>query len=111
MVRINNSPTACFWNCVGMAIAIMSIGLSVSLARSKTFEMQLAQYKLKTGSAILEVQKVSDTLEKNVDLLPITQGKRREIKQQLNQTSAVLDQASTEIEQISTESIEFQKDI
>lgn len=104
MVRVNNSPTGCFWNCVGVAIAVLSFGLSYSLARAKTFELELAQYKLKTGSAILEVQKASDTLERSVDRLPLTTAKRSEIKQQLDQTSAALDQASTEIEQITTES-------
>jgi hypothetical protein len=106
MVRVNNSPTGCFWNCVGMAIAVLSVGLSCSLARAKTFELELAQYKLKTGSAILEVQKVSNTLEESADLLPLATAKRQEIKQQLNQTNAALDQASSEIEQITTESIE-----
>jgi hypothetical protein len=104
MVRVNNSPTACFWNCVGCAIAVLSFGLSYSLSQAKTFEMELAQYKLKTGSAILEVQKVSDTLERSVDRLPMQSTKRQEIKQQLDRSSAALDQASTEIEQITTES-------
>lgn len=97
MVRVNNSPTATFWNCVGMALVIMSLGMSWNLSKTKQFEIELASYKLKTGSAIADVQQVSDTLERSVDLLPLNNPKRQEFKRQLDRSDAKLEAATDDI--------------
>jgi hypothetical protein len=97
MVRVNNSPTGTFWNCVGMALVIMSLGMSWNLSKTKQFEIELASYKLKTGDAIADVQKVSDTLERSVDLLPLNNPKRQEFKRQLDRSQQELDAAADDI--------------
>lgn len=97
MVRVNNSPTGTFWNCVGMALVIMSLGMSWNLSKTKQFEIELASYKLKTGDAIADVQKVSDTLERSVDLLPLNNPKRQEFKRQLDQSEQKLEAAADNI--------------
>lgn len=53
MARLNSAPTPMFWNCVGFAIAVLSIGASWSISRAKILELEMAEYKLKTGSAVL----------------------------------------------------------
>lgn len=97
MVRVNSSPTGTFWNCVGMALVIMSLGMSWNLSKTKQFEIELASYKLKTGDAIADVQKVSDTLERSVDLLPLNNPKRQEFKRQLDQSEQELEAAKDDI--------------
>lgn len=98
MVRVNNSaPTSTFWNCVGMALVIMSVGMSWNLSKTKEFELELASYKLKTGNAIAEVQKASNALEKSVEQLPAVNQEVKQIKEQLNSTNAVLDTVVDEI--------------
>jgi hypothetical protein len=94
---MNSSPTGTFWNCVGMALVIMSLGMSWNLSKTKQFEIELASYKLKTGSAIADVQKVSDTLERSVDELPLNNPKRQEFKRQLNQSEQELEAVASDI--------------
>jgi hypothetical protein len=72
MVNRTNTPTVMFWNCLGIAITIFSLGASWSISQAKIYELQAAQYKLQVGSAISKVQKVSDELEKSAERLPIT---------------------------------------
>ena len=86
-----------------MAVVIMSLGMSWNLSKTKEFEIELANYKLKTGSAIADVQQVSDTLERNINLLPITNPKRQEIKQQLDQSDAKLEAAADDIFEVAPE--------
>ena len=86
-----------------MALVIMSLGMSWNLSKTKEFEIELANYKLKTGSAIADVQQVSDTLERNINLLPITNPKRQEIKQQLDQSDAKLEAAADDIFEVAPE--------
>ena len=98
MARIGNSPTPCFWNCIGIAIAILSIGGSINISRTKTLEIEMAQYKLKTGSAISKVQKVSDALEKSADNSAIAPQQKKEIEQQLSESNEILEQAVEQID-------------
>ena len=98
MARLANSPTPCFWNCIGIAIAILSIGGSINISRTKTLEIEMAQYKLKTGRAISKVQKVSDTLEEVTNAGVIATPKRQEIEKALSQSNQILESAQDEIE-------------
>jgi hypothetical protein len=75
----------------------MSLGMSWNLSKTKEFELELASYKLKTGNAIADVQKVSDTLERSVDLLPLNNPKRQEFKRQLDQSEQKLEAAADDI--------------
>ncbi len=98
-----------FWNQLGFAIAVLSIGTSWSISRAKVFELELAQYKLAVGGALLDVQKVSDTLEKSAERLPIAPAKKAAIKQQLSESNAVINQVQAEVNQSTkqlTEAIE-----
>ncbi len=86
-----------FWNQLGFAIAVLSIGTSWSISRAKVFELELAQYKLAVGGALFDVQKVSDTLEKSAERLAIAPAKKAAIKQQLSESNAVIDQVQAEV--------------
>ena len=52
MINRNGSghPTTLFWNCIGIAIAVISVGMSWSVAQTSAFELELAQYKLRTSA-------------------------------------------------------------
>lgn len=99
MINRNGSgqPTTLFWNCVGIAIAVLSVGMSWSIIQNKIFELEIAQYKLKTVSAIANVQKASNTLEQAANALPPKQKKK--IKQLTSESTSVLEKAETTIEQ------------
>ncbi len=99
MVRTNRNPTPMFWNFAGFAIAVLSIGTSWSISQAKVYQMELAQYKLAVGGALLDVQKVSDTLGKSAERLPINPAKKAEIKQQLSESNAVIEQAQQSVNQ------------
>ncbi len=93
------NPTAMFWNCLGLAIAIMSIGTSWSISRAKVYQLQLAQYKLAVGDALSEVKHVSDQLEQKTQSLPLPVAQKRKIQRQLQETNAVIESAETAIDQ------------
>jgi uncharacterized coiled-coil DUF342 family protein len=80
-----------------MALVIMSLGMSWNLSKTKQFEIELASYKLKTGSAIADVQKAVNATEKSVEQLPVVNKEVKQIKEQLNSTNAVLDTVVDEI--------------
>lgn len=98
--NLGSQPTTLFWNCVGLAIVVMAVGMSWSITRTSAFELELAQYKLRTGTALTKVQKVSDTLETTANQLPIGAKKKEQIIEQLDQTNKVLEQATNEVEDI-----------
>lgn len=86
-------PTSIFWNCVGVSLVVLSVGMSWAITRTKVFELELAQYKLRTGNALSEIQQVSNTLEQSAKTLPLAQPQKQEIQQQLAESSAVIDEA------------------
>lgn len=99
VTRNPGAPTSMFWNFVGFAIATLSVGMSWSIIQTKVFELEVAQYKLKTGSAIHKVQKVSNTLEQAATTLPLPSKQKKRIKQLTNESTAVIENAQTVIEQ------------
>ena len=98
MVR-QQTPTAFFWNCLGSALVVASFGVAISVARTETLSLELARYKLKTGSAIERVQKVSNTLEETTKTLPIAKKQKQEIQQKLDESNAQIKEVEAEIEQ------------
>lgn len=99
MVNRSSTPTVMFWNCLGIAIAIFSLGASWSISQAKIYELEAAQYKLQVGSALERVQKVSDDLEKSAERLPIAKKTKADFEQQINENNAVIEQARDEINQ------------
>ncbi len=91
----NSTPTPCFWNCTGIAIAIVSVGVSWSLIRASNYKLEAANHKLEVSTAVSKVKKVSDTLNQSAELLP--EVKKREIKQQLEFAETELMQTTKEI--------------
>jgi hypothetical protein len=98
--NVVGQPTTLFWNCVGLAIVVMAFGMSWSITQTSAFELELAQYKLRTGTALTKVQKVSDTLETTANQLPITAQKKEQIIEQLDQSNEVIEQATSEVENL-----------
>lgn len=84
MINRNASPTAYFWNCLGSALFVASIGVSISVARTETMSLELARYKLKTGAALTKVQQATEST-------PIPERTKRTIDR-------AIDEAETEIE-------------
>ena len=93
MVNVNNFATPCFWNCTGLGIAILSIGMSINISRTKTMEFQLAEYKLKTTNAISEVQKAATHLEAAAEVAPLSLPAQRKIKRELSESNQTLTEA------------------
>ena len=77
---------------------MLSVGASWSISQAKVYQLELAEYKLAVGGALNKVQKVSDTLEKSAQRLPIASPKREEIKQQIKESNAAIQQAQSEID-------------
>ncbi len=71
-----------------------------SISQAKHYQMELAEYKLTVGSALSEVQKVSDTLEKSVDSSAIAPQEKEEIKKLTQESSAVLEKIEGETEKL-----------
>ena len=90
--------TPCFWNCTGIGIAILSIGISVNISRTKSLEFQLAQYKLKTTNVISNVRHVSSELEAVADDVPLKAEVKRALKKELQQSNQILDRADKELD-------------
>lgn len=85
MVR-HNAPTTLFWNCTGIAIVVLSLGMSLSIAQTKTFELELAQYKLSTGEARSKINQVNDRVSK----LPISKSSKQQVKADLQAVKEIL---------------------
>ena len=92
---IRNTPTPCFWNCTGIAISIVSVGVSWSLIRATNYKLEAANHKLEVSTAVSKVKRVSDTLNQSAELLP--EVKKQEIKQQLEIAEFELIETSKEI--------------
>lgn len=92
-----STPTSMFWNCVGISLMVLSFGMSWAITRTKVFELELAQYKLRTGNAISKIQEVSDTLEKSAETLPIAPKQKQALQEQLAQGNAVIEKAQGEV--------------
>jgi hypothetical protein len=73
----NSSPTATFWNCVGISIVI----LAVSMFRASNFKLEAANQKLEVNRAVEEIKQVSDSLSNSARTLP--KPKREKIEQEL----------------------------
>ena len=91
----NNTPTPCFWNCTGIAIAIVSVGVSWSLIRASNYKLEAANHKVEVSRAVEKVKKVSDTLNQSAELLPKIQ--REQIKQKLETAQTELNLTTKEI--------------
>ena len=91
----NNTPTPCFWNCTGIAIAIVSVGVSWSLIRASNYKLEAANHKVEVYRAVDKVKKVSDTLNQSAELLPEVQ--KREIKQKLETAQTELELTTKDI--------------
>ena len=91
----SSTPTPCFWNCTGIAIAIVSVGVSWSLIRASNYKLEAANHKLEVSTAVSKVKKVSDTLTQSAELLP--EAKKVQIKQQLKAAEAELVETTQEI--------------
>jgi transcriptional regulator of heat shock response len=93
-------PTNIFWNCVGISLIVLSVGMAWAITRTKVFELELAQYKFRTGNAMSKIQEVSNTLEHSAKILPITAQKKEQIIEQLDLTNEVIEQATNEVEDL-----------
>ncbi len=100
MVRNSNGnfPTGMFWNFAGLALLTISFGASWSIVRSNYFELEAAQYKLKTINALVKAQKASDQVAVSVEKQPIPKVKRIEIKRLTQQSSSTIDAALAEVD-------------
>lgn len=94
-----STPTSFFWNCLGCCLVLASLGVSISVARTEALELEVARYKLKTGSALNKVQKASDKLEETALTLPIDNGTKQAIQKKIEQADRAIIEAENEIEQ------------
>ena len=89
------TPTPCFWNCTGIAIAIVSVGVSWSLIRASNYKLEAANHKVEVSRAVEKVKKVSSTLTESAELLPELQ--KQEIKEKLEVAEIELLETTKEI--------------
>ena len=90
------SPTPWFWNFVGGAAVIMSVGFSYSIIRGSNFKVEAANHKLEINSAIERVkQEVSVTLESSAER--VSKKEQKKINNQLKQVDQSLSQVQSAI--------------
>lgn len=104
MVRRSFVPTATAWNFSSFGLMIFLCCSGVSVARTKQYQLEIAEYKLAVGSALSDVKQASDTLERSADTLPIAREQKRKIEKLTSKTDAVLQRVQNDIE-IETEKL------
>ena len=89
----------------GAAWIIFSFGLSAflccsgySLTRATNYQLQLAEYRLQVGTALSQVKKVSDTLEKSAKTSALAPNKKQEIQQLTEKSDRIIDRVEQDIE-------------
>ena len=87
--RYGNIPTAYFWNCLGTALFVISVGVAISVARTEALNLEVARYKLQTGVAIDKVRQASDTLATEAKKLPPKQ--KQQVKAKIAESNKVLE--------------------
>ena len=93
--RYNSPPTNLFWTFTGLAIFILSVGVSWSLIRASTYKVETDNHKLEVNSAVNKVKKVSGEITEKVESLPISNSEKQQLKQDLEKA----DNKLTEINQ------------
>ena len=100
MVRKSHSFSALAGNFIGFGLMWFLIGNGWSVSRAKVYQLELAEYKLAVGSALSEVRKVSDTLERTAESsTAIAPHERYQIQKQAEKSTAALEQVESRIEQ------------
>ena len=98
MVKRTFVPTAMAWNFVSFGLMIFLSCSGISVVRAKGYQLELAEYKLGVGHVLSDVKKVSDTLEKSAETLPIAIEEKEKLQKTLQQSEAVIEQAKDELE-------------
>ena len=106
----NNNLTNFAWNFVGFGVMWFLIGSGWSVSRAKAYQIELAQYKLQVGSALSGVKKVSNTLERTAVSSAIAPHEKYRIQQLTEESSAVLEQVESIIEQETDKLILLEKE-
>ena len=89
-----------------LAQIILSVGASVfmgfsghSLSKAKTYQVQLAEYKLQVGTVLTSVEKVSDTLEQTAKTSAIAPADKKKIQQLTQKSDRLLEAVEKDIEE------------
>ena len=99
MVRRSNLPSLA-WNFIGFGLMWFLIGSGWSVSRAKAYQIELAEYKLQVGSALFEIKKVSDTLERTAESsTTIAPDEKYQIQKQAEKSAAVIEQVESSIKQ------------
>ncbi len=97
--KLSIYPPALAWNFVSFGLMIFLCCSGWSVARAKVYQLQVAEYKLAVGSALSEVKKVSDTLEKSAETSAIALKEKRKISKLTQQSNATIEQVEQSIDQ------------
>ena len=111
MINKIAGPTPMFWNCAGLAVAALGVGMCVQLFRTKSFELQFAEYRLRNGYAVNQARDATESVKQNVINLPINQQEKRRLLHDLNESETVLEQTEAEIVQDSKQFTQPQLDL
>ncbi len=98
MRNLRSQPTNWFWNFVGLGLCVFLCGSGLSISRARSYQIELAQYKLAVGTALSEVKKVSDTLERSAESSAIAPQEKQRIHELTQKSDAVIQQVESEIE-------------
>ncbi|MEM6613288.1 MAG: hypothetical protein AAF652_13730 [Cyanobacteria bacterium P01_C01_bin.72] len=99
MVKKSMIASEWFWNQLGFAIAVFSVGTSWSISRAKVYQIELAEYKLQVGTVLHEVKKVSDTLEQVSQSAAIAPLEKRKIQAATQKSDRLLEAVEKDIEE------------
>ncbi len=110
MVKKSNFFPPSAWNFVAFGLMCWLMGCGWSVSRAKAYQIELAQYKLQVGSALSGVKKVSNTLERTAVSSAIAPHEKYRIQQLTEESSAVLEQVESIIEQETDKLILLEKE-
>ena len=96
----NDNFTNWAWNFIGFGLMWFLIGSGWSVSRAKAYQIELAEYKLQVGSALSEVEKLSNDLEHTAsESIAIAPREKYQIQKQAEKSAAVLELVKSSIEQ------------
>ena len=97
-IRPKIYPTDWAWAFIGFGLMWFLIGSGWSVSQAKHYQLELAEYKLAVGSALSQVQEVSNTLEKVSNNSAIAREQKKKIEELTLKTDVVLQQVQNKLE-------------
>lgn len=99
MKRYRSTPTPWFWNCLGIALVVISIGIAWSFIQSVGYKVGTANHYLEVNRKLEEAKRVNSDIANDVKRSPIDTPTKLRTLRKLKKSQDLLEETSTEINQ------------